>query len=79
MLSHAYSGMGQTGGWHHQSKSSTIRFKPCLKYILIECTDLVEIERKYFEERSLYPLFRNVILEAVFYSLECFTTCLMKN
>ena len=32
-----------------------------VKHILIECADLLEIRKKYFEERSLYPLFRNVI------------------
>ena len=31
------------------------------KYTLIECADLLEIRKKYFEERSLYSLFRNVI------------------
>ena len=35
-----------------------------VKHIFIECTDVVKIE--YFEERSLYSLFRNVISEAVF-------------
>ena len=30
-------------------------------HILIECADLLEIRKKYFEERSLYSLFRNVI------------------
>ena len=29
--------------------------------ILIECADLLEIRKKYFEERSLYSLFRHVI------------------
>ena len=28
--------------------------------MLIECADLVEVREKYFEERSLYSLFRNV-------------------
>ena len=35
------------------------------KHILIECADLLEIKKKYFEERSLYSLFRNVILEII--------------
>ena len=31
-----------------------------VKHILTECADLVEVRKKYFEERSLYSLFRNV-------------------
>ena len=34
--------------------------------ILIECADLLETRKKYFEEKSLYSLFRNVIPEVVF-------------
>ena len=37
-----------------------------IKHILIECADLLEIRQKYFEEKSLYSFFRNVILEVVF-------------
>ena len=37
-----------------------------LKHILIECADLLEIRKKYFEKKSLYSLFRNVIPEVVF-------------
>ena len=37
-----------------------------VKHILIECADLLEIRKKYFEERSLYSLFRNVIPEILF-------------
>ena len=37
-----------------------------VKHILIECADLLEIRKKYFEERSLYSLFRNVIPEIIF-------------
>ena len=37
-----------------------------VKHILIECADLLEIKKKYFEERSVYSLFRNVILEITF-------------
>ena len=40
-----------------------------VKHILIKCADLLEIRKKYFEERSLYSLFRNVILEIFFYFL----------
>ena len=29
-----------------------------VKHILIGCADLLEIRKKYFEERSLYSLFR---------------------
>ena len=34
-----------------------------VKHILIECADLLEIRKKYFADRSLYSLFRNVIPE----------------
>ena len=37
-----------------------------VKHILIECADLLEIRKKYFEERSLYSLFRTVIPEIIF-------------
>ena len=37
-----------------------------VKHILIECADLLEIRKKYFEEKSLYSLFRNVIPEVIF-------------
>ena len=37
-----------------------------VKHILIECADFLEIRKKYFEEKSLYSLFRNVIPEVVF-------------
>ena len=37
-----------------------------VKHILIECADSLEIRKKYFEERSLYSLFRNVIPEIIF-------------
>ena len=37
-----------------------------VKHILIECADLFEIRKKYFEEKSLYSLFRNVIPELIF-------------
>ena len=43
-----------------------------VKHILIECADLLEIRKKYFEERSLYSLFRNVISEIFFISCERF-------
>ena len=33
-----------------------------VKYILIECSDLLEIRNKYFEVVSLYSLFRNDFL-----------------
>ena len=35
-------------------------------YILIECSDLAKIRKKYFEELSLYSLFRNVNPEKMF-------------
>ena len=35
-------------------------------YILIEYADMLEIRKKYFEEKSLYSLFRNVIPEVAF-------------
>ena len=37
-----------------------------VKHILIEYADWLEIRKKYFEERSLYSLFRNVIPEIIF-------------
>ena len=37
-----------------------------VKHVLIECVDSVEIRKKYFEERSLYSLFGNVIAETIF-------------
>ena len=37
-----------------------------IKHILTECADLLENRKKYFEERSLNSLFRNVILEISF-------------
>ena len=37
-----------------------------VKHISIECADLLEIRKKYFEEKSLYSLFRNVIPEMIF-------------
>ena len=37
-----------------------------VKRILIECADMLETRKKYFEEKSLYSLFRNVIPEVVF-------------
>ena len=37
-----------------------------VKHFLIECADLLEIRKKYFEERSLYSLFRNVIPGIIF-------------
>ena len=36
-----------------------------VKHILIECADLLEIRKKYFKEKSLYSLFRNVIPETI--------------
>ena len=37
-----------------------------VKHILIECADLLEIRKKYCEEKYLYSLFRNVIPEIIF-------------
>ena len=39
-------------------------------HILIECADLVEVKKKYFEEKSLHSLFRNVNPEKIFYDLK---------
>ena len=47
-----------------------------VKHILIECADLLEIRKKYFEEKSLYSLFWNMILEIMLISCErlvCYT------
>ena len=41
-----------------------------VKHVLIECADLLEIRNKYFEEKYLYSLFRNVIPELFFFSCE---------
>ena len=51
-----------------------------VKRILIERADLLENRKKYFEERSLYSLFQNVILEKKFFFISCerlmyFTKC----
>ena len=37
-----------------------------IKHTLIECADLLKNRKKYFEEKSLYSLFRNVIPEIIF-------------
>ena len=37
-----------------------------VKHFLIECADLVEVRKKYFEERSLYLLLRNKNLGKIF-------------
>ena len=37
-----------------------------VKHSLIERADLLETRKKYFEEKSLYSLFRNVIPEVIF-------------
>ena len=41
-----------------------------VKHILIECANLFEIRKEYFEEKSLYSLFPNVILEMISYFLQ---------
>ena len=40
-----------------------------VKHILLECADLLDIRKKYFEEKSLYSLFRKVIPEKIFQSV----------
>ena len=40
-----------------------------IKHVLVECADLVEVRKKYSEEKSLYLLFRNVNPENIFYFL----------
>ena len=37
-----------------------------IKHILIKCADFMELRKKYFEERSLYTLLRNVNPEKIF-------------
>ena len=37
-----------------------------VKHILIGCANLLETRKKYFEEKSLHLLFRNLIPEVVF-------------
>ena len=41
-----------------------------VKHILIKCADLVEVRKKYFEEKSLDSLFRNVNPEVFDYLKE---------
>ena len=41
-----------------------------IKHILIECSDSVEVRKIYFEERSLYLLFRNVNPKKMFVFLK---------
>ena len=48
-----------------------------LKHILTEYADLLEIRKKYFEEKSLYSLFRNVIPEMIFLFLA--RDCVLQN
>ena len=36
-----------------------------IKHILTECSDLVEVRKKYFEKRSLFSLFQNVYSEKI--------------
>ena len=37
-----------------------------VKHTLMECADLLAVRKKYFEDRSLYSLFRNMNLEKIF-------------
>ena len=37
-----------------------------VKHILIECADFLEVRKKYFKQKSLYLLFRNVSPEIIF-------------
>ena len=37
-----------------------------IKHILIECADLLEVRKNYFEQKSLYSFFRNVSPEITF-------------
>ena len=37
-----------------------------VKHILIECADLLEVRKKYFEQKSLYSFYRNVSPEIFF-------------
>ena len=45
---------------------SGLRWKCGLHCMMSECADLLEIRKKYFAEKSLYSLFRNVIPEVIF-------------
>ena len=42
-----------------------------VKHILIKCVDLLEIRKKYFEEKPLYSLFRNVKDWCVLQNMKC--------
>ena len=35
-------------------------------FSFVQCADLLEIRKKYFEEKSLYSLFQNAIPEVIF-------------
>ena len=37
-----------------------------IKHILIECADLLEVGKTYFEQKSLYSLFRNASPKIIF-------------
>ena len=41
----------------------------------MECDDLVAVRKKYFEDRSLYSLFRNVNSEKIFDYLKEIVMC----
>ena len=49
-----------------------------VKHILIECADLLEIRKKYFEERSLYSVFQDVIPE-IFFLILARDWCVLSN
>ena len=55
--------------YFEKGRGSCLRRMWCcytVKHSLIECADLLEIRKKYFEERSLYSLFWNVIPKMIF-------------
>ena len=66
-----YTQHGQVSQLHYQLHISLFERVPVcvacnavisVKHILIECSDLLEIRKKYFEVISLYSLFRDVCL-----------------
>ena len=50
-----------------------------VQHTLIECADLLEIKKKYFETRFLYSLFRNMIPEKLFFGFFARDWCVLQN
>ena len=46
--------------------NTALTIKHMIYNIFIECADLLEVRKKYFEQKSLYSVFRNVSPEIIF-------------